>query len=217
MSMNTAPFGYAAVFIDAGYWSAISRDYFRDFRINYERLAYELSEGVPILRNYWYDSLPYMPENPSPEDNSRYEAKARFLDYLKRIDNWTVSEGSVVRRVLFVKKIDNPSGRLPEFEKTKSRTEQADAVVITYEQKRVDVAFSVDLLTISDTGKITDAIIVSGDGDLIEPLNRAKLLYGVKITLWCHPENRSEELWRVADQRRIIDNDFIRRVSEVRF
>lgn len=210
---NTAPYGYAAIFIDAGYWTAIMREYFRDYRINHEKLSYELSDGLPILRTYWYDSLPYMPENPSPEDNARYDSKARFLDYLNRLDNWAVSEGQVARRIMFVKKTEAQTGRLPEYEKTRHRGEPADAVVISYEQKRVDVAMSVDLLTLSDTGKITDAILVSGDSDLLEPVNRTKLLYGVKVTLWCHPENRSEELWRIADQRRLITEDFVRRVS----
>ncbi len=93
----------------------------------------------------------------------------------------------------------------------KTRSEAGEAVVVFYEQKRVDVALTVDLLTLADTGKITDAILVSGDSDLLEPVSRAKLLYGVKVTLWHHPDICSNELWNIADQRRLIGEELVTR------
>ena len=57
-----------------------------------------------------------------------------------------------------------------------------------YEQKRVDVLLSVDLVRHAAANHIQHAVIVAGDSDFIPAVAAAKES-GVTVSLWCGPEN----------------------------
>ncbi|MBI4669909.1 MAG: NYN domain-containing protein [Elusimicrobia bacterium] len=69
-----------------------------------------------------------------------------------------------------------------------------------FEQKRVDVLLSVDIVSLSATKNITDVILVAGDSDLIPAVIAAKNM-GVLVTLW-HGKTPHNDLERVCDERR---------------
>jgi len=206
----------AAIFIDAGYWAALLREYFGEPRVSYEALPGALGQGIPILRTYWYDCLPFLPSHPSAQDIARHQAKEKFLNRLQDLEGWTISKGHLRRRYISFKAQRDPGGGqrystdgLPMYEKCRTTRDAADGCLLTFTQKGVDIAFAGDLITLAATRQITDAILVTGDNDFLQPVERAKSLHGVRVTLWYHQTSHNEELRKAADRRRTIDQAFI--------
>ncbi|MDA8211098.1 MAG: hypothetical protein M0021_04375 [Clostridia bacterium] len=54
------------IFIDGAYLDKILQDEFGSPRIDYEKLAGWMSQGIPIFRTYYYHCLPYQGNPPTP-------------------------------------------------------------------------------------------------------------------------------------------------------
>ena len=78
-----------------------------------------------------------------------------------------------------------------------------------FTQKGVDVLLSVDLVRLAWSGKITKAIIVTGDSDFIPAIKDVKDA-GVIVELW-HGQNMgpTKELFQICDERHKIVKDII--------
>lgn len=81
-----------------------------------------------------------------------------------------------------------------------------------FQQKRVDVLMSVDLVRMSCDHQIQRAIIVTGDSDYVPAILAAKDA-GVLVQLYFHPNSIHDELISTCDERFEITNELIQACS----
>jgi uncharacterized LabA/DUF88 family protein len=155
-----------------------------NMNIDFCLLSRELSQGKEILRTIYYNCLPYQSNPPTPEEKERFSKAQKFHNALERLPRYEVKEGKLAKR----------------------GTE--------YEQKGIDTLLSIDLVNLSASGKISDAVLLAGDSDFIPALKVAKD-HGVNIFLY-HGKDRNEyhqALWQICDERIAIDNNFINKIK----
>lgn len=179
-----------AIFIDGGYLDRVIRD-LNSSRISYDRLARHISDtvyrGIDLLRTYYYNCPPYQSSPPTAEEKARTSKKQAFYDALQRLPRFEVRMGRLAKRT------------------------EADGTV-RFEQKLVDVLLSVDLVMLSTTRQITHAAIIAGDSDFIPAIKVAKN-NGVAVWLFHGPtEHLHRDLWNVADERVLMDEEFFQAI-----
>ena len=143
----------AAIFIDGGYFlqqlkvSHITPDYSKlaDFMLKPLR-----QQNIPIdlLRCYFYYCAPWMSPNPTEDEQRRMAAHHTFVEEIESLNRWQVRLGKLEKRW--------------------------DGQKEYFEQKRVDVLLSVDLVRHSAAGHIQHAILLAGDSDFIPAVQAAK-------------------------------------------
>ncbi len=152
----------AAIFIDGGYIQ--SQFKFNNIKPDYEELAdyflEPLRQQVPLdlLRCYYYYCAPYMSAEPTDSEIKRMEGHNEFVDEIESLDRWSMRLGKLEKRW--------------------------DGKKEYFEQKRVDVLLSVDLVRHSAAGHIQHAVLVAGDSDFVPAVEAAKE-HGVTVSLWC--------------------------------
>ena len=152
--------------------------------IDFSRLAREMSQDKEILRTYYYNCLPYQSNPPTQEEKERFSKAQKFHYALERLPRFEVREGRLARR-----------GN-------------------EYEQKGIDTLLSIDMVNLSASGKISDAVLLAGDSDFI-PAVRVSKEHGVNIFLY-HDRDKSnfhDALWRICDERIAIDLIFLDKVK----
>ncbi|MCX2969081.1 MULTISPECIES: NYN domain-containing protein [Streptomyces] len=87
-------------------------------------------------------------------------------------------------------------------------------------QKGVDAAMHTELTELARNRACSDIVLVTGDGDLLPGLMSAKE-HGVAVHLWALQAadgdyNQSEDLVAEADERRVLDRDWITRAVRAR-
>ena len=87
-------------------------------------------------------------------------------------------------------------------------------------QKGVDAAMHAELSELARNRACADVVLVTGDGDLLPGMTAAKD-YGVAVHLWAVQAadgdfNQSEDLVAEADERRVLDREWITRSVRVR-
>ena len=87
-------------------------------------------------------------------------------------------------------------------------------------QKGVDAAMHAELTELARNRACSDIVLVTGDGDLLPGLMSAKE-HGVAVHLWAVQAadgdyNQSEDLVAEADERRVLDRNWITRVVRAR-
>lgn len=176
-----------AIFIDGGYLSSILKDEFGEPKIDYRKLSEYLTMGNSHLRTYYYDCLPYQSQPPSDEEKRRFAAKQSFLDALDKIERFQVRTGYLRKRMLD----GNP----------------------VFQQKGVDVLLAIDFVQLSVRQLITHAVLLTADSDFIPAVKVAKDA-GVVVRLY-HSQTlgHSNQLWKTADERYIIDKGLMKNVS----
>ena len=179
--MNTSRI---AIFIDGGYLDALVRKECGGCRIDYAKFALKLSAGTEILRTYYYNSLPYQHDPPTPEESLRIAQAQRFHTALRALPRFEVREGMLVFR----------------------GNDSATAKPI-YVQKGVDIQFGVDLVLLSAKQQISHAALVAGDSDFIPAISVAKN-EGVLVYLY-HGATPHRKLVEIADERTQIDPGFL--------
>lgn len=154
----------AAIFIDGGYFFNHIQDEGR--HLDYDWLAQYLlgplrrNLPVDVMRCYFYYCAPYMSNPPDDEEIRRMQAHRLLVDQIERTDRWQVRLGKLEQRWEGKRKY--------------------------YEQKRVDVLLSVDLVRHAAANHIQHAVLVAGDSDFIPAVAAAKES-GVTVSLWCGP------------------------------
>ncbi len=182
--------GVVAIFIDGGYIEKVLKNEFTNFQIDFELFAKEIANIISsdneILRTYYYNSLPYKGNPPSDEESDRFAKRQSFYDALNKKSRFDVKLGRLSKR--------GPDRDGNYF----------------YEQKMVDALLSIDLVHLSAKGKITYAALIAGDGDFVPAIKVAKE-EGVIIWLF-HGQKKHAELWQTADERVLLQEDFIKKV-----
>jgi uncharacterized LabA/DUF88 family protein len=175
-----------AIFIDGAYLEFTLRESYESVRIDYGLLSEKMAGGIDVLRSYYYNCLPYVGNPPTEEEKTRLADKQRFFDALTRIPRYQVRLGQLAFRGL--------------------RTGDNRPI---FEQKRVDTLMAVDFVLLCSTQRITHAALLTGDGDFVPAVNVAKE-FGVVVSLWYSDRFRADdELWRVCDERHVIDQQLI--------
>ncbi len=173
----------AAIFIDGAYL----QKQMHTARVNpkYKDLADYLLEplrdqiSVDLLRCYFYHCPPWMSSSPTTDETRRMEAHDTFAGDIEDLSRWQLRLGKLERR--------------------------RDGEREYFEQKRVDVLLSCDLVRHSAAGHIQHAILVAGDSDLI-PAVRAAQESGVTLTLWCGADNTvHKDLKKLADDVNVLN------------
>ncbi len=184
--------GVAAVFIDGGYLDKVLFFDHQNQRIDYEKLAREMSAPDELLRAYYYHCLPYQSNPPTEDERSRYASMHRFITALSFLTRFEVRLGKLAFRGT-----DTTGKRI-------------------FVQKRVDCMVGVDMALLAGKGKITNLSLLSGDSDYIPAIEAVKR-EGVLVTLW-HGSFRSvdtkpsRELVEVCDERKELTPDLIQRI-----
>jgi len=173
--------GRTAVFIDGAYIEFLIREEFSEMRVDFARLSEKLAAPGELLRTYYYHCLPYQGANPGEEEAKRYLNKLRFFRTLDRLPRFEVRLGEIVYRGV------REDGRE------------------NFVQKRVDMMLGVDLVRLSETGQITDAILLASDSNLVPAVAAAKE-NGILVTLYYgRRAGANEDLWTICDERNVID------------
>ncbi len=179
----------AAIFIDGGYLNKILQYEHDRAKIDYEKLVAHLTGEDNLLRTYYYNCLPYQSAKPTEEENRRFGSAQKFHDRLRNISRFEVREGRLEYRG-----VDDKGKKI-------------------FTQKRVDILMASDIVQLATKGKISKAILLTGDSDFLPVVKIAKN-EGVEITLVhgakkCSPH---KELWTEVDQRIPLDCEMIRKI-----
>ena len=180
----------AVVFIDGGYLRIVLREVFDETRIDYEKFSNKLCELVEAerWRTYYYDCMPLLARNPTPQEQERYARTQRFFAYLQRIPRFEVRLGKLI------------------YVEERQRTIQ----------KRVDVLLSVDLVRVSGGKQIQKAILVTGDSDFVPAVKAAKdagMLTIVYFSRGAPNVYAHDELLRECDECKEITQEIIDEVK----
>ncbi len=167
----------AAIFIDGAYLLQLMKQ--NNISPNYKDLADYLlkplrkSVQIDLLRCNFYYCAPWMSLEPTENEKKRMEEHETFMNTITSQERWASRLGVLQRRW--------------------------DGNKEYFEQKRVDVLLSVDMVRHSAAGHIQHAILVAGDSDFI-PAVEACQESGATVTLWCGEENTiHKDLKELAD------------------
>ncbi len=173
----------AAIFIDGGYLISWAKKH--GITLKYEDLAdyllKPLRKSVPLdlMRCYFYYCAPWMSPEPTDSEKRRMVEHDQFMEELSKIDRWSVRLGKLQKR--------------------------RDGYKEYFEQKRVDVLLSVDMVRHAAAGHIQHAIVVAGDSDFIPALDAVKES-GATVTLWYGEANTiHKDLLALADITHILE------------
>lgn len=183
-----------ATFIDGAYLSKLQEREFDRASIDMEKLAIELARGNSILRTSFYDCPPYQSNPATPEEKLRHANKERFFHRLSSLPRYQVRKG----RLAF-------------------RGKKASGEPI-FQQKGVDIMLGVDMVELSATHQITQAVLVAGDSDFNPAVEAVKrngvlvVLYHGPIRGWSKRGTVHRELWQACDDRVEITQELIDKV-----
>ena len=184
--------GTAAVFIDGGYLDKVLYHDFKRPRIDYAKLVSEICGSDELLRTYYYHCLPHQSKKPTDDEKSRYSSMHRFTTKLSFLPRFEVKLGKLAYRGL---------------------DENKKPIFI---QKRVDLMVGVDMALLAGKGKITNAILLSGDSDLIPAILAVKR-EGVLTTLWhgsfSEHTSPSRELFEECDERMQLTKALMKKIK----
>ena len=151
----------AAIFIDGGYFLSMMKKY--DITPNYSDLAdYFLKPlrknvQLDLLRCYFYYCAPWTSAEPTSSELRRMDEHEQFMEEISQLERWGVRLGKLQKRW--------------------------DGHKEYFEQKRVDVLLSVDMVRHSAAGHIQHVILIAGDSDFIPAIEATKES-GATVTLW---------------------------------
>lgn len=167
----------AAIFIDGAYFLSHMKKY--DMVPKYGEIAdyllKPLRKTVPLdlLRCYFYYCPPWMSTEPTENEKRRMEDHDILMQEITSQERWAVRLGKLQKR--------------------------REGYREYYEQKRVDVLLSVDMVRHSAAGHIQHAILLAGDSDFIPAIEATKES-GATVTLWYGDSNTvHKDLLDLAD------------------
>ncbi|RYZ69763.1 MAG: NYN domain-containing protein [Proteobacteria bacterium] len=152
----------AVIFIDGAYLQTQLKN--NGLEADYLHIADHLlaplraSFPLDLLRCYYYYCPPYMSQEPTEDELKRMEVHETFVHELHSLGRWAIRLGKLQKRWEGQREV--------------------------YEQKRVDVLLSVDMVRHAAAGHIQHAVLVAGDSDFVPAVEAAKE-HGVTVSLWC--------------------------------
>jgi uncharacterized LabA/DUF88 family protein len=153
-------------------------------------LTQALAGEIDILRTTYYDCLPFLNAEATPEDHERFAAKHRFFTALSHLPRFQVRLGKLAFRGC-----------------------DEDGKPI-YAQKRVDVGLGAELAVLAAKQMVTDISLVAGDSDFIPAIEIAKA-EGVSIHLF-YGDGAHKELVELCDERTFLSREFLLSVARTR-
>lgn len=164
----------SVVLIDGGYLDAINRDHFGRKKIDLIKLSNELCKpNCTRFRTYYYHCPPWQ-DNP-PEDYQKRK-KANYDKYIHRLN--------LLSRVIVREGMLRRTSRNPH----------------RVEQKGVDVLFACDLVRLSASRQIQQAVIVAGDADFVPAVKIAKEEHVITKLVY-YPRACAPALFSACDER----------------
>ena len=174
----------AAIFIDGGYLLSWAKK--NNITPKYSEIAdyliKPLRKTVPLdlLRCYFYYCAPWMSPEPTESEKRRMEEHEQFMEELSKLERWSVRLGKLQKR--------------------------RDGYKEYFEQKRVDVLLSVDMVRHAAAGHIQHAIVLAGDSDFIPAIEAVKES-GATVSLWFGEANTiHKDLVKLADITHVLDH-----------
>ena len=130
-----------------------------------------------------------MSQDPTEDELKRMQVHESFFHEIESQNRWSMRLGKLQKRW--------------------------DGKKDVYEQKRVDVLLSVDLVRHAAAGHIQHAVLIAGDSDFIPAVEAAKER-GVVVSLWCNSGSSAhKELVALADEVHYFNwSKFPRKLSE---
>lgn len=171
----------AVVFIDNGYLSKVIRNNFNDSKIDYEIFSDNICNPCERLRTYVYDCNPFQSSHPTSDERRRQSQMDKFVHALKRKHRFQVRMGTV--------------------QKIQVGTRH------TFKQKMADVLLSVDMVRLSWSKQMQDAVLVAGDHDFVPAVKAAKDA-GVVVKLY-YAKPIHDELLESCDESIEINQDLV--------
>jgi len=171
----------AVVLIDNGYFSKVIKNQFGGADIDYELFSENICGDCERLRTYVYDCNPYQSHPPTADERRRVAGMDKFVSALKRLHRFEVRMGSL-QKIWVDRKF-------------------------TFKQKMADVLFSVDLVRLSWSKQIQDAILVAGDYDFV-PAVKASKDAGVLVKLY-YTQPVHDELLDICDEAIEITKELV--------
>ena len=178
--------GRVAIFFDGAYLDKVLLHEFGGARIDYHALSQKLKGNSFILRTYYYHCPIFQGDPPTQKERERYSIQRKFFDSINKLPRFAVRLGKLARRG------SNPDGT-PH-----------------YEQKRVDIQLSVDMVQLATKHRIEDAVLLAGDSDFIPAVVAAKS-EGVLVRVF-HGDRIHYDLSQEADERNRITPDLVNSV-----
>ncbi|MCL5967173.1 MAG: NYN domain-containing protein [Firmicutes bacterium] len=132
-----------------------------------------------LLRAYYYDSLPYISEAPTPEKTERLTKKERWLHAIEHLPQMCVRLGRVAMR--------------------------EDGTVV---QKRVDVLLAMDMARVAYKKLVGVVVLAAGDSDYV-PLVEVAKSEGLLVDLFYSDGNIHGDLIRACDRRHPINGELV--------
>jgi|GEM_PF-559244 len=186
------------VFIDGAYLEYLFRQQAISVKIDFSKFWFELQRAIerrlhirlqPLRINY-YNALPFLGRDPTPEAEAAYNRKLAFFAMLEGLPLIKVRKGNTAMR-------PGPDGHP------------------VYVQKQVDLLLGLDMALLAAEGRVSHVIMVTGDADMIPAVDVAQAK-GVQVWLAHGPRGTySDELYGTADGRISMDETFQRRVALV--
>jgi uncharacterized LabA/DUF88 family protein len=155
-------------------------------KIDYAKFSDNLCGNHQRFRSYYYDCLPFRSDPPTQDEQDKYSNKQKFINRLELLPRFEVRLGRLVKR-------------------------GSD-----FQQKKVDVLFSVDIVRMSWAKMVEREVIVTGDSDFVPAVIAAKES-GVLMELYYYKSphidgpKTHDELIKTVDERSPIDLDLINR------
>lgn len=177
-----------AIFIDGGYIDKVLQRQHDGVRVDYDRLATEMTQGGTRYRAYYYHCRRWQPPKPTEDDRLQQRNQDRFFDRIRQLPSFEVRLGQ-----LKVRGYDNGQ---PKFQ-----------------QKGVDVFLAIDVMRVALRHSADTIALVAGDGDYL-PLIGAAKNEGLRTRLYHeeNPDSYSRELWNECDDRVPLDAAFVARI-----
>jgi len=179
----------ALLLIDGGYLDYLQRS-FGSIRLDYGKMAQAICGhfGFRLLRCVYFNCLPYLPLNPSPEESEAYGKKQGFFERLDKIERYQVKLGRLAFRGM-----DEDTGRP------------------LLEQKQVDVLLAIEMVYAAARRSCEAIVLLSGDGDFLPAVELVKQ-EGLTMALAHGPRSETDTvhdgLWNAADLRFTLNMDF---------
>lgn len=188
---SVPPMGREAtvVFIDGGYLNKVA-EHELCCRVDMGHLVpailgwMEARGATPfLLRAYYYNCLPWMPEEPTGADEERFRRMQAYLDFVRSLGRFMVRVG-VLRHRGF----------------------GADGQPVLV-QKRVDLMLGLDLAMHVARRDVLHVVLLTGDGDMVPAAQLARE-HGMLVWL-VHGANVSADLLRSVDEKITMTTDWV--------
>jgi len=174
------------VFIDGGYFKKLLQQ-FHSPKISYLKFSTEVANGEERLRTYYYDCPPFISSVPTADEKERQSKFDRFRQMLEREPRFQVRLGRLA-------KYNTSTGPV-------------------FQQKKVDILLTCDLLRLSLEKQISRAVIVAGHSDFVPAIQIARDAGTVVQLYFSRTPPPHDELLAACDERICIDEHLINRIK----